>query len=275
MPSVQPDARDADAIDPGAIRRLADLATVEHLAKIGSTMDRGRELAGAAADRLPALVVADRQTAGRGRQGSGWWQAEGSLAMSLVIDPVAMGLPAAESCWSLACGIAVAESLERLEPSIAPRLRWPNDIEVDRRKLAGILTERMPGGRVVFGLGLNTASRSALAPPPLQSRVVTVPDLVGHALPRQRLLEQFPPRLFAILTEIATDPPVLVDRYQPRCGLTGTRVRVYQGRRVIEGECLGIDAAGSLVVATASGRVACHSGSLTHPSEKWPAEPPR
>ena len=93
--SSSPNNDRAAAIDPIDHQQLSAtglLASLEHLVETDSTMHRGRVLAAKAdAADLPALVLADRQTAGRGRRGAGWWQAAGSLAMTLVVDPAWLG----------------------------------------------------------------------------------------------------------------------------------------------------------------------------------------
>ena len=72
--------------ETAALRDAAGFPTVEIHPELGSTMDRARALAADATVSLPALVLAERQTAGHGRRGAGWWQAPGSLAVSIVVD---------------------------------------------------------------------------------------------------------------------------------------------------------------------------------------------
>lgn len=137
--------------------------TVEVLAEAGSTnamlLERARR-----GDALPALLVAERQTAGRGRQGRTW---HSSPAASLTFS---LSLPLARGDWSglsLAVGLSLAESLDPAQAEQPPRigLKWPNDLLLDSaagagRKLCGILIESMPVGSrrlAVIGIGLNVA----------------------------------------------------------------------------------------------------------------------
>lgn len=256
----------SDPIDP-AVLHAAGLATVEILAETGSTMERARELAAAGACLLPAIVIAERQTAGRGRRGAHWWQPPGSLAASLVVEAVAAGGP--PPTWSLACGVAVAETLRALEPEAAAMVRWPNDVEVAGRKLAGILVEVVSSGRVVFGIGVNTTGSAAAAPPALAARVATLPDLTGRSLPRGRLLAALVPRLRGLLAAVAADPEELPGRYRPLCGLTGRRITIHVGVERHTGTCRGIDVSGALVLDTAAGPMSFVSGSLTDPADVW------
>ena len=174
-----------------AVAPLLPGFAVEALAEIDSTntelMRRARD-----GHTRPVLLVAERQTAGRGRLGRAWRSADGqdmdgALTFSL-------GLPLAPRDWSglsLAVGVSLADSLdpggERL------RLKWPNDLWLDERKLGGILIEtawpqQAEGGirYVVIGIGLNLAPRAAegLATPPAWLRELR-PEAAGPDLLRQ------------------------------------------------------------------------------------------
>ena len=254
-----------DPVDPQRLKRATGLTTVEVLAEACSTMDRAREIVADPACPLPAAIVADRQTLGRGRRAARWWQPPGSLAVSLVVDAAAGPRP----IGSLACGVAVAEAIRSLEPNVAAVVRWPNDVEVDGRKLAGILVEASPTGRTIFGIGVNTTGSVHTAPKGLRHRLVTLPDLTGRTLPRQRLLDALVPRLLRLLVDLEADPNALESRYRSLCALNGTFVRVHSPTGVHAGTCRGIAADGALVLDTEAGLVLLRSGSLTPPGDEW------
>jgi BirA family biotin operon repressor/biotin-[acetyl-CoA-carboxylase] ligase len=254
-----------DPIDPAALH-AAGFATVDVLAEAESTMVRARELAADASCALPAAVIADQQTMGRGRRGARWWQPPGSLAVSIVLAADGGTPPPA---WSLACGVALAETLRAIEPAVEAVVRWPNDVEVAGRKLAGILVETVAGGRTIFGIGVNTTGSAADAPAPLARRVATLPDLVGAALPRERLLVAFLPRFRRLLADLAVAPAVLPDRYRPLCALDGLPVTIHVNAGRHHGICRGIAPDGALVLDTAGGRERFASGSLTDPADVW------
>ena len=248
------------------------LARVEHLHEIPSTMDVARQLAADATAVLPLAVVADRQTRGRGRRGAGWWQPPGSLAVSLVVEASRFTTSRPPATWSLAAGVALAESIRQLVPGVAAGVHWPNDVEVSGRKLAGILVEMAGGGRAIFGIGVNTTGSATEAPAALEHRVATLPDLTGRSLSRQLLLADFVPRLFALMTDMAdmaADPGLLATRYQPLCCLRGRSVTLYVADQRHSGTCHGIAADGRLIVDTAAGRMLFASGSLTPPADVW------
>jgi BirA family biotin operon repressor/biotin-[acetyl-CoA-carboxylase] ligase len=270
MPTPSPQtATDLGPLDSAALR-AAGYATVVHLRDTASTMDEARRLAARPDAALPAVIVADRQTLGRGRQGARWWQAPGSLAASLVID--CGGAAGPSPTWSLACGIALVEVLAACLPALRPRLRWPNDVEVGGRKLAGILVEAHAAGRAIFGIGVNTTGHVADAPAALRGRLVTVPDTGSPPQERGPLLVALLPVLVGLLDTLAVDPASLVGRYRPWCSLEGHNVTLHLGGGTHRGTCLGITSAGALVLDTADGPRAFSSGSLTAPHDVWHGE---
>lgn len=262
-------APDAEPLDRDLLRR-AGFATVVHLDEVRSTMEPARRLAEDPAARLPAVVVADRQTAGRGRRGAGWWQAPGSLAASLVLE--AFGAAAPRPLWSLACAVALAETLDALAPGLVALVRWPNDLEAGGRKLAGILVEGCRPGRAIVGVGVNTRSSAAAAPAALAARVGTLPDLTGVSPAREPILAGLLERFGDLVAAERTAAGAIAARYRPRCALVGRAVTVHAGAVEHRGTCLGIADSGALVLDTAAGRLELAAGSLTAPADVWRPE---
>jgi BirA family biotin operon repressor/biotin-[acetyl-CoA-carboxylase] ligase len=260
------DAESHESVIDERILRAAGCRTIVQHGCVETTMTEARTLAADPATALPAVVVADRQLHGQGQRGAGWWQAAGSLAVSLVLErPVAADANGPRPIWSLACGVALAESLATFLPGHAVTLRWPNDVEVAGRKLAGILVEGTTSGRAIFGIGVNTAGHVADAPAPLRHRLTTIPDLVGTPLDRGVLLADVLPRLRDLLAA----PAAVAGRYRPRCSLTGTEVVLHAAGGEHVGICLGIDCDGALMIETSAGPTRFLSGSLTPPAAMW------
>lgn len=271
MTPQSPPAAAPDPIDPALLLRPGCLATFEHLDHVCSTMERARDIAGDDSLPLPAAVVADRQSQGRGRRGARWWQPPGGLVTSIVIG---CGAAAPRPAWSLACGVALAETIRLLEPAARAVVRWPNDVEVEGRKLAGIIVETAGPQRVIFGVGVNTTGSAREAPAALRDRVATLPDIIGRPLPRERLLAAFVPRLLDLLEATAAVPTVLLDRYRPLCSLDGAVVTVHGVDASHTGTCRGITADGLLVLDTPTGRMQFAAGSLSAPGDAWQGDPP-
>src|SRR5262249_15368380 len=136
--------------------------TVVVLDEVDSTSDHAARLVRQGSLALPLCVWAVRQSRGRGRGTNSWWSDSGSLTFTVAIAPSAHGLmEETEPKIALATAVAVIEALvERGFDSPSLGIRWPNDVEVDGRKLGGILPERVEtdyGIRVLVGIGINVS----------------------------------------------------------------------------------------------------------------------
>jgi BirA family transcriptional regulator, biotin operon repressor / biotin---[acetyl-CoA-carboxylase] ligase len=213
-----------------------------HLRATTSTNDRARELAQAGAPH-GTLVTAAEQTAGRGRQGRTWTAPPGSAVLLSVVlrDPPAL-LP-------LAGALAVAEVA-----GAGAQIKWPNDVLLDGRKVAGILAEGRPqDGWAVLGIGLNVALRIEDLPPELHE---TAGSLGLEPADLEPTLERL---LDTLERSLALDEATLLDAYRARDALRGREVSWTTGR----GRAAGIDGEGRLVVELAEGgRTALSAGEV-------------
>lgn len=218
-----------------------------HHAEIGSTNEEARNLAVAGAEH-GTLVTADAQTAGRGRQGRVWSAPpKSSLLCSLVLRQPPNLLP-------LAAGLAVADTVARYD--LEPKVKWPNDVLVDDRKIAGILAEGRPAeGWAVLGIGLNVALRVEDLPDELHGTATTLglePDAVESVLANL---------LTALEVRLAQSEGVLLEDFRSRDALLGREVSWSGGAAT--GVGAGIDGTGRLVVTTPSGgRVLLDAGEV-------------
>jgi BirA family transcriptional regulator, biotin operon repressor / biotin---[acetyl-CoA-carboxylase] ligase len=205
-----------------------------HLRVTDSTNERARALAVAGAPH-GTLVTANEQTAGRGRQGRAWVAAPGSsLLLSLVLHEPGEALP-------LAAAVGVCEAL----PTEAA-IKWPNDIWIDKQKVAGILVEARPQeGWAVLGVGVNV--RDA---PPLE-HVTSLAGSVGT----EELLRSL---LIALDAWLSRPLPEVLAAWRSRDALLGETVRWQNG----SGKGAGVDESGALLVDTDSGRIALQAGEV-------------
>lgn len=237
-----------------------------HLDAVGSTMT---EAAAWAADGAPhgALVTARTQTAGRGRHGRAWLDAPGdSLLLSLVLRPGTLGLPTERlGLIALAAGLALAEAVRALGADAV--VKWPNDVVVDGRKLAGVLAEARSGAggiAVVLGVGLNVAQTGF--PPEVADRATSLRLATGTTHDTHAPLAPFLQRLDAALARAADDAPGLVAAVEARLVGRGQPVTVsYPGtpRPPVSGTVRSLAPDGGLVLATPGGEVTVHAGEVT------------
>ncbi len=244
---------------------------IEYRRTLTSTNDRALELAARQNLALPWLVLADNQTAGRGRRDNRWWSATGALTFSLVLDAQA-ALPSAEQ-WpqlALVAGLSLCELVEFRWPGLVCGLKWPNDVLLDSRKLAGVLVEvahrtPRPRSRLVLGMGINLNNSLAGAPPEIQRRGVSLHDLTATPVDPTGFLVDLLQRLQGNLGRLVAHDAALAEAWQARCVMRGCFVQVNQGSRLIAGTCHGIDATGALVVETETGRCRLSGGVLEFP----------
>lgn len=205
-----------------------------HFRRTDSTNTRARELAAAGAPG-GTIVTADQQTAGRGRQGRGWTSPPGkALLFSAVLRP----FEERHFLAPLAAALAVCETAEALRPGIECRIKWPNDVWVEGRKLAGILIEtRSQEGWAVIGVGLNLTIESGELPPELRETATSLGGGVTSALARDALSA----RLSHWIDE---RPDRILDAWRRRDALRGREVVWESG----SGVAAGIDDRGGLVV---------------------------
>lgn len=249
-PPDSPTAWPAEAIWEQVFPLLPNF-TVEILPEIDSTnselMRRAR-----AGQHEPTLLVAERQSAGRGRMGRVWQsQAGDSLTFSL-------NLPMSPKDWSglsLAVGLSLAESLHA-----EVGLKWPNDLWFEARKLGGILVEAASmGGRsqVVIGVGLNIRPRPAEG---LSTAPAALTELLPQLTAPACLAQVVPPLIRAMLDFERTGFAPLQSRFEARDVLKGQRVHTSDGQ---QGLCLGLTPGGALRLQTDLGVQEIHSAEVS------------
>jgi BirA family biotin operon repressor/biotin-[acetyl-CoA-carboxylase] ligase len=221
-----------------------------HLRATGSTNDRARELAAAGAPH-GTLVTAAEQSAGRGRQGRRWSAPAGhALLASVVLREPPELLP-------LVAAVAVADAVAAALPETgrdAVAIKWPNDVLLDGRKVAGILAEGRPQERwAVLGVGLNVAVDLADLPEELRATAATM----GRA-PQD--IEPVLASLLAALDRRLEQPTAeILAAWEARDALRGRAVTWTSGR----GVAAGIDGAGRLIVElSGGGRTALDAGEV-------------
>jgi BirA family biotin operon repressor/biotin-[acetyl-CoA-carboxylase] ligase len=231
----------------GAARLGGKLHYFEQLA---STNTHARELAenGAAEGEV---VIAEAQTQGRGRLGRRWESPPSvNLYFSIILRPKLAPEHAAQITLMAAVGVADAVATFITQQ---PAIKWPNDILVDGRKLAGILAEASCDAArieyVILGIGINVNCRIGSMPPELGQRATSLFELTGNNASREivlgRLIQALD-RCYGVLE--ASGFEALRPHWEARFNLRGKRVRVELGNEVIIGCARGINADGALVI---------------------------
>lgn len=242
---------------------------------LGSTQARARELAYAGSPH-GTLVVAEVQTGGRGRLGRRWGSPKGGLWMSLVLRPGFDAGLAARITQTAAVGVAKA----LWEVGVEARIKWPNDLLVDGRKICGILAEssvenvpvaakRVGAGNVerrldfvVLGVGMNANLDPADLEVP-DREVATVRSELDRDVDMLDLLRHLLSNLEIELSRIEDFGTVLQDWRALNCTL-GERVRVQRFGETLEGIAEDLSAEGALVLRIGDNRVELFEGEIEH-----------
>lgn len=222
------------------LRESAGRIDLQVLASCDSTNLQLQALAKAGAP-AGTLLLAEQQTAGRGRRGRHWYQGPQSLAFSLLWRLPDERPPAG---LSLAVGLAIAEALPA-----AAMLKWPNDVLIDGRKVAGILIESAGAQRYVIGIGINLGDTDSL-PSEVAAIAAGLP-----ASDRLHLLAAVLDRLVVTLDAFAAHGfAPLQSRWQMRNAYQDLAVNLFfaEGGDPVQGVCRGVDANGELLLETAT-----------------------
>jgi len=208
-----------------------------------STNDEARQL-GLGGAPGGDVVVAGVQTAGRGRRGTAWLATPGeSLTFSILWRP-----SISKNLWprhALAAGLAVAEACEAYVPLAG--IKWPNDVWIADRKVAGILVEAGPDF-VVVGIGLNVNTRNF--PAEIRNAATSLSIEYGRPLDRGTLLGKIIARFAINAKRLEGDFESLLHGVRQRCVLTGHHVDLQTPSGPLHGYCEGIGTSGELLVRT-------------------------
>ena len=217
----------------------------------GSTNDDARRLAGAGCGH-GTVVLADRQTAGRGRLGRTWHAEPGENLSFSIVWREGLRTPSLGT-FALAAGLGVAEALDAFVPS-PTTVKWPNDVRVGGHKVAGLLAEAVfrgdVPGAVIVGVGINV--RGTRFPEEIAARATSLALASGRDVARADVLAAVLLALDGTLGSLARAGfGGLLRRLVARCDTLGSAVRV----GAVAGVAEGIDAGGALLVRDAAGEL--------------------
>lgn len=221
-------------------------ANVHYFEQATSTNDVARKMA---EEHAPegTLVFADEQTAGRGRMGRRWEAPpETNLLMSVIFRPVIA--PDEVNRLVIACGLAVCEACERAT-KVKVDVKWPNDLLIGEKKVAGILPESsMVGAQlswVVVGMGVNV-NQPFSESDSLSAQATSLYMETGKTFDRALLLAQVMARLNAWYTRLSSVD--LLDAWRSRCVTLGSRIQVDAAGRALSGVAESLDPTGALLL---------------------------
>ena len=211
---------------------------------LSSTMDEAGKLGEGDAEE-GAVVVAETQTAGRGRQGRNWVSQPGNLLVSVLFRPTLEALP----FISIIGGVAAARAVRKVT-GLEPQIKWPNDLLIQGRKVAGILAESAIAGDTVWyavlGVGMNVSLNTDQTEE-IASFATSVNAAAGKVVPREDLLRQFLMDLDALYLALGQDQSP-IEEWQGLLSTTGQRLEATWGNESFIGVAEGTDTMGNLLL---------------------------
>lgn len=203
------------------------------------------------------VVIADCQTAGRGRRGRSFVSPRGmGLYLSVLWRPACPPEPLLP--LTALTAVAVCRAVERTG-GVSPRIKWPNDLVLDGRKLGGILTELSLEGEtgrvdyVVVGIGINCRQRRSDFPPELADMATSLDMALSHFVKRAALAAALIEELDTLRREMLDDPAQWLPYYRTHCLTVGKRIQILKDDKRTEAEAVAVDERYGLVIRRDNG----------------------
>ena len=211
--------------------------------EVPSTMDEAARLAESGADE-GTIVVAESQTAGRGRQGRSWVSTRGNLYLSIVFRPTVQILP----MISVLAGVAAVRAI-RKTTGLDPQIKWPNDVMVDGKKAGGILVESVVQGQdvayAILGIGLNI-SLDIQSAEEIADFATTLDAAAGRSVSPEDVLRQLLHDLDSLYLQVTRAGSSPLPEWKSLLATLGQRVRVGWGQDSYDGLAEDVDELGNL-----------------------------
>ena len=227
-----------------------------------STNDIAAEYAKGGKKNDGLVVLAECQTAGRGRRGNAWLSGAGKsiLCSILLFEP-----DIKPDALVLACAVAVGESIGRCGKATA-KIKWPNDILLNDKKAAGILVESASVKKQKFfvvGIGINCHQKKEDFPDELAKTATSIDIQSGTVCDRNRIAKRLLVNLDQCLAAELKNPGEIVEKWQDMSILLGRQITVEQDGRQFTGNCIGIEPAEGLIIQLERGGVKIFDAAAT------------
>lgn len=230
------------------------IGEVRYFDSIGSTNSEALAWATSGTQDM-SFVIADEQTAGRGRLDRKWFTPKGTaLAFSLILRPTAQEKPYLTRIVGLAA-LAVADALRTR--GLVAQIKWPNDVLLNGRKVAGILVESVWSGEevdcVVIGIGINVLKAAVPSAELLQFPATSLEESLGPEVEREQILQDILSGIIALRPHIGSDS--FIASWEKALAFRGERVQVEDGSGIpLTGKLLGLESDGSLKLSKEDGQ---------------------
>ena len=223
-----------------------------HFQQLDSTMNQARKLARKGASHL-SLVIAENQTAGRGRLKRQWFSSVGGLWFTLILKPETP--PLLSYIYVFAASLSLAETLEKIS-GLDIKVKWPNDLLLNGKKLAGILSEMETSGNLAsfinIGIGLNVNNQPNMPNIPGPG-AISIKDALGKAVSRKLILNSFLNDFQKRIQNVQCSS--IIDLWKKKTSTIGSYVKVETFGESYEGLAVDVDETGALLIREKSGQI--------------------
>ncbi|HLO32849.1 MAG TPA: biotin--[acetyl-CoA-carboxylase] ligase [Anaerolineales bacterium] len=232
----------------------AELGDIRYFDSIGSTNNEALAWATSGAKDL-SLVIADEQRAGRGRLDRKWFTPKGTaLAFSLILRPTAQERPYLTRTVGLAA-LAITDALQAR--GLVAQIKWPNDVLLNGRKVAGILVESVWSGEevdyVVIGVGINVLQGAVPSADLIQFPATSLEAALGSDVEREKVLRDILAGIMTLRPRLGTDS--FITAWEKALAFRGEQVQIETGSgTLIRGKLLGLESDGSLKLSDEQGK---------------------
>ncbi len=218
-----------------------------HFQELETTMDKAKNLVKNNAPHL-SVVIAENQTLGRGRLNRKWFSSKGGLWFTLILKPDTP--PQLSYIYNFAASLSLSRSLRRLF-ELDVSVKWPNDLLLNGKKLAGLLSEMETRGDMVeflnIGIGINVNNQ----PQKIESRAISLKDVLDQNLSRRLILETFLDEFKNHIQII--DCPKIIEQWKKQTSTIGCHVRIETLNQFYEGFAIDVDDTGALIIEDNTG----------------------
>ncbi len=232
--------------------KMLGFETAEYHQQIDSTQTRAKQLA----EQKPSgfvLVVANSQTAGYGQKNRVWESPPHSNLYFSIIIPLKLK-PEQAPLYNVAAGLGIQRTFTT--KNLVPMIKWPNDIYLNRKKCAGLLSEYHTAGYIILGVGINVNSSSKDFSPEVQKIASSLKTESGETWDRLEVLKNVLKNILDAVQKLENNgAAAIVSEFKEKSNFIGEQVRFEEKGESLQGEVIGLNEAGCLLVRNPQNRV--------------------
>ncbi len=233
--------------------------TIYYFPELTSTNIIARQMVLEKTDKIPegTIVIAEKQSGGKGRLGKTWFSPAGGIWLSIILYPeiISSYIP----LITLMAAVAVVKTIKRLFHQIKVQIKWPNDLLINDRKVCGILTEMCTVTKniqwVIVGIGINANNDSYGLPEDIRKSSISLKEITGQPIPRAMLVQYLCTELEKFYGMFKRkDFSLILEEWKRYNNIIGKNIRLDTGKRIISGEAVNITDRGALIFKTDEGK---------------------